>query len=57
MILVTGILGFLFENPTIAQICRTISIGALCASVLIIFVLPALLALGDRFFAGRERLR
>ena len=57
MILVTGILGFLFENPTIAQICRTISIGALCASALIIFVLPALLALGDRFFAGRERLR
>lgn len=56
MIVVTGILGYLFENPTVGQICRTISIGALAATFLIIFILPGLLAAGDRFIAGRGRL-
>lgn len=56
MILVTGVLGFLFENPTVGQICRTISIGALAATILIVFVLPGLLTALDRFVAGRARL-
>lgn len=56
MILVTGILGFLFENPTVGQICRTIAIGALAATALILLVLPGLLVALDRFIAGRSRL-
>ncbi len=56
MIVVTGILGYLFENPTVGQICRTISIGALAATILIVFVLPGLLTALDRFVAGRGRL-
>ncbi|WP_022868681.1 MMPL family transporter [Schaalia vaccimaxillae] len=57
MIFVTGILGYLFENPTIAQICRTISIGALAATLLIIVILPGLLAAFDSAVAGKGRLR
>lgn len=44
MVLVTGAVGYLFSDPTIEQICQTISIGALCATLLILFVLPGLLA-------------
>lgn len=57
MILVTGILSFLFDNPTVAQICRTISIGALAATTLILFMLPGLLAALDPLIGGRTRLR
>lgn len=57
MILVTGILSFLFDNPTVAQICRTISIGALAATILILFMLPGLLAALDPLIGGRTRLR
>lgn len=32
MVLVTGAVGYLFSDPTIEQICQTISIGALCAT-------------------------
>jgi predicted RND superfamily exporter protein len=53
LVIVTGILGYLFENPTIGQICRTISIGALCTLLLILFALPALLACADRFVVRR----
>lgn len=56
MIVVTGILGHLFENPTVGQICRTISIGAIAATFLIVFILPGLLAAGDRFVAGRGEI-
>lgn len=57
MILVTGILSFLFDNPTVAQICRTISIGALAATTLILFMLPGLLSALDPLIGGRTRLR
>ena len=46
--LVCGIVGRLFENPTIGQICTTISTGALCACLLILFILPGILAATDR---------
>ena len=51
MVLVTGALGWLFENPAVGQICQTISVGALSAVLLILLVLPALLAVGDRWVA------
>nr|WP_283251330.1 MULTISPECIES: MMPL family transporter [unclassified Actinomyces] len=53
MVLVTGVLGWLFENPTVGQICQTISVGALSAVLLIVLVLPALLAVSDRWVRGR----
>ncbi|WP_167202379.1 MMPL family transporter [Actinomyces respiraculi] len=55
MVLVTGVLGRLFENPTVGQICQTISIGALSAVLLIVFVLPALLAVSDRWVVAGRR--
>ncbi|MDD7390563.1 MAG: MMPL family transporter [Lachnospiraceae bacterium] len=57
LILVTGIVGNLFENPTIGQICKTISTGALSASLLILFMLPAILAVMDRFIVRIKKER
>jgi hypothetical protein len=54
MILATGILGILFENPTVGEICQTISRGALCASLLIVFVLPGVLSVFDRWICNRD---
>ncbi len=49
IVIVTGIIGFSPVDPTISQICRIISIGALTAIILILFVLPGLIATCDRF--------
>ena len=49
MVLVTGALSFVFKNPAIGEICLTISRGALCATILIVFILPGILAFTDRF--------
>ena len=54
MVLVTGVIGFLFSNPTVAQICRTIAIGAFAAIILIVGILPALLAVLDRVVAPKD---
>lgn len=54
MILVTGFLGKLFENPTVGQICETISKGAVCATLLILFVLPGVLAVFDPLICRRH---
>ncbi|MBO4695999.1 MAG: MMPL family transporter [Lachnospiraceae bacterium] len=57
IVIVTAIFGQCFGDPTIEQICQTISIGATCAILLILFVLPGVLACFDRFTAGRKRIR
>ena len=49
MIVVTGAIGLSPVDPTIAQICQTISIGALSATLLILFVLPGVAAALDKF--------
>lgn len=49
MIIVTGAIGISPVDPTIAQICQTVSIGTLSATLLILFVLPGLVAALDRF--------
>lgn len=49
MVVATLILGYAFSNPAIGQICHTISKGAACAIVLILFILPGALASLDRF--------
>ena len=57
MIIATGVVGLSPADPTITQICRSISIGAAAAVLLVIFVLPGILAAADRFTAGPERKR
>ncbi|MCC8358019.1 MAG: MMPL family transporter [Oscillospiraceae bacterium] len=54
LILVPGIVSFCFEEMAIRQICRAISIGALCASLLILFVLPGLLAAFDKLVTRKK---
>jgi len=56
IVLITGIFGYTYPDPTIAEICRTISIGALSAILLILLVLPGLLAALDRFITRRRKL-
>ncbi len=48
LVLVTFICGF-FMSGTVAAILQTLSIGAFCAILLILFVLPSYLVLLDRF--------
>ncbi|MBP3329861.1 MAG: MMPL family transporter [Clostridia bacterium] len=48
MVFVTGVIGFAPVDPTIAQICQTISIGCAAAILLILFMLPGLLAAFDK---------
>ncbi|MBO4884331.1 MAG: hypothetical protein J5602_03360 [Clostridia bacterium] len=56
LVLVTAILGYTYSDPTVAEICRTISTGALSAILLILFLLPALLAALDRLIVrGKDR--
>ncbi len=57
LVLVTAIIFNFFEEPTVSTIVKTISIGALFAILLILFVLPGLLALCDRFVVGKKRSR
>lgn len=54
LILVTAILGRFFEDPTVRAIVSTISMGSLCAVLLILFVLPGLLAICDKLVARRK---
>ena len=54
VVTVTGIVGFAFADPSVRQIVHTISKGAACAIVLILFVLPGLLAALDRLVVRRR---
>lgn len=55
MIVVTGAIGLSPVDPTIAQICQTISIGALSATLLILFVLPGVTAALDKFTSKQKK--
>lgn len=55
LILVTAIVGNFFEEPTVSSIVKTLSIGALCATLLILFVLPGALAVCDRFTVKKQK--
>lgn len=48
MIIITGILGFVFKVPTIGEICHIIAIGVTVAVILILFVLPSIIVLFDK---------
>ncbi len=54
LILVTAILGRLFADPTVRAIVGTISMGSLCAVLLILFVLPGLLAICDKLVIKKK---
>ena len=55
IVLITGIFGNIYPDPTIAEICRTISTGALSAVLVILFMLPGLLAALDRLVVRGKR--
>ena len=55
IILVCGAMSFLFEEPSIGAICRTISIGAFVVILLIFFVLPGVLAALDKLVVGKAK--
>lgn len=46
--------GFLMSQKIIAQTCSFIAYGAICAVILVLFILPALLLLLDRFIIKRR---
>ncbi len=53
MIIVTAVIALSPADPTIGQICMTVSIGTAAAVLLISFVLPGLLMAFDRFVVKR----
>ena len=55
MVLVTMVVGPLFGNPPIEQIVKTLSVGALSAIILILFMLPALIAVFDRWVRKKQK--
>ena len=55
MIFGTGTLGVAPVDPTIGQICQSISLGAASATILVIFVLPGILAAWDRLLVKRKK--
>lgn len=55
VVAVTGILGLTLSDPTVASICLTIAEGALCATLLILFLLPGALACMDRFICKKKK--
>ena len=54
MIFGTGSIGFSPVDPTIAQICQSIALGAASATLLVLFVLPGVLAALDRFVVKKQ---
>lgn len=55
IVLITFILGYAFSDPAISQIVHTISKGATCSLVLIIFILPGILAVFDKFVCKKKK--
>jgi len=55
MVFVTAVIGFAPVDPTIAQICQTISIGCTAAILLILFMLPGLLAAFDKLTTKEKK--
>lgn len=54
LIIATLIVGS-FASAVVAQVCKTISQGTLCAALLILILLPAMIAACDRFIIKRKR--
>ena len=54
MVFITWIMGYVFEDPSVGQICHIISIGVACALVMILLFLPAILAACDRVIVPKR---
>ena len=54
LIIVTLIVGH-FASATAAMICKTLSRGTICSTILILFLLPGVLAALDRFIIKKDR--
>ena len=54
LIAAVGLLSFAFAEPATRQICRILSLGCLMATILVIFLLPAILACLDRWIIKRS---
>ena len=52
--LCTFLLSYTYGDPSVEQICRTISIGAFCAIVLILFILPGILCCMDKLIVKKN---
>ena len=58
IVLITAVFGAAYPDPTIAEICRTLSTGALSVILVIFFLLPGMLAAFDRWIVpGKPRLK
>ena len=55
MVLITAVIGPLFGNPAIEQIVKTLAVGCASAILLILFILPSLLALLDRWVIPKKK--
>ena len=55
LVLVTAAVGNLFEDAAVTAIVNTISIGSLCAIILILFVLPGILAVVDKLIIRKNK--
>ena len=54
MIFVTWIMGYVFADPSVGQICHIISIGVASALIMILCFLPGILAVCDRLVVRRS---
>ena len=55
MVIVCALVAPTFGEPTVSQICSTISIGAFCAIMLIVFILPGLLGTLDKLVCKKDK--
>ena len=55
LVVVTGIMGKFFPDPSMGEICTIISNGAFMAIILIIFFLPGILAVCDKLVTSKNR--
>ena len=54
LVLITAVVGRMFEDAAVSAIVKTISIGSFCAITLILFVLPGVLAACDRLIIKKK---
>lgn len=59
LVIVTAVLGFMMASgqPAVSEILLTISRGAIFATLLVIFILPCLISVFDRFVMGKKRMQ
>ena len=56
MVFITWIMGYVFADPSVGQICHIISIGVTCALVMILCFLPAVLSVCDKLIIKRKNV-